>query len=89
MSEQSEHDTVGQYLVGFAYLACASLTAIHHALRKKKQEQKEFKPVGFADLNDTSSLKNGRKKTPPFGEVLTAWVLLTFEIVQGINEVTR
>jgi hypothetical protein len=64
MSEQSEHGTVRQYLVCFAYLTCASLTAIHRALRKKKQEQKEFKPVGFADLNDTSSLKNGRKKTP-------------------------
>jgi len=62
MSEQSEHDTVRQYLVCFAYLTCASLTAIHHALRKKKQEQKEFKPVGFADLNDTSSLKKGEKK---------------------------
>jgi hypothetical protein len=65
MSEQSEHGfsrTVRQYFIGFAYLACASLTAIHHALRKKKQEQKEFKPVGFADLNDTSSLKMGEKK---------------------------
>jgi len=48
---------------------------------KKKQQQKEFKTVGFADLDDTSSSKKGRKKTPPFGEVLTAWVLLAFEIV--------
>jgi hypothetical protein len=31
---------------------------------KKKQQQKEFKPVGFADLDDTSSLKKGRKKNP-------------------------
>ena len=62
MSEQSEHDTVRQYLVCFANHPCASLTAIHHALRKKKQEQKEFKPVGFADLNDTSSQKMGEKK---------------------------
>jgi hypothetical protein len=40
MSEQSEHcsfRTVGQYLVCLAYFARASLTAIHHALQKKKQ----------------------------------------------------
>jgi hypothetical protein len=40
----------------------ASLTTLITPFKKKKQQQKEFKSVGFADLDDTSSLKKGEKK---------------------------
>ena len=51
-------------------------------LKKKKQQQKEFKTVGFADLNDTSSQKNGRKKTPLIrrGSVTARRILLVLAL---------